>query len=262
MKIYIVVLSTLLLSWPSLAGNSKSQKAEDCPLLSSANLQRLGRELRLSYANQFMAQDRETVNEAYAGDIVGIIDTGYFQIGDTITSGHSLSFGEMPRFSPEVFAKLHIKDPLKRKQLEKASLQLAEEGMIQLFYDSALGRQDPILGVVGELQLDVLLHRLNGEYKLNVKLERQVYSVARWVTCKESHQETHKENHKNHKKNNQRVISSIQGGTRLHHDIHQNPVVLLEREWDLKWLSSFCPERPIFCSLTLPIEPPNASMGE
>ncbi len=198
---------------------------------------RLGRELRLSYANQFMAQDRETVNEAYAGDIVGIIDTGYFQIGDTITSGHSLSFGEMPRFSPEVFAKLHIKDPLKRKQLEKASLQLAEEGMIQLFYDSALGRQDPILGVVGELQLDVLLHRLNGEYKLNVKLERQVYSVARWVTCKESHQETHKENHKNHKKNNQRVISSIQGGTRLHHDIHQNPVVLLEREWDLKWLS-------------------------
>ena len=106
---------------------------------------RLGRDLRLNYANQFMAQDRETVDTAYAGDIVGVIDTGYFQIGDTLTSGQKIVFDEMPRFSPEVFAKLSIKNPLKKKQLQKAITQLSEEGMVQLFYDSLFGPPRPHL---------------------------------------------------------------------------------------------------------------------
>src|SRR5690606_21026969 len=92
--------------------------------------QRLGRELRLAYANTVMARDREPVDNAFAGDIVGLSETGNFEIGDTITDGKKIVFDEMPRFSPECFARLSIKDPLKRKQMQKAVRQLAEEGTV------------------------------------------------------------------------------------------------------------------------------------
>src|SRR5690606_13576092 len=118
--------------------------------------------------------------EAYPGDIVGIVDTGNFQIGDTVTGGKKISFDDMPRFSPECFARLSIKDPLKRKQMQKAVRELSEEGTVQIFVDPHVGEQDPVIGVVGELQFDVLLYRLNDEYKLDVKLERLPFSVARW----------------------------------------------------------------------------------
>ncbi|MCB0342535.1 MAG: peptide chain release factor 3 [Bdellovibrionales bacterium] len=181
---------------------------------------RLGREIRLAYANQFMAQDRETIEEAYSGDIVGVNDSGNFQIGDSVSVGKSIEFTPMPRFSPEVFAKLTIKDPLKRKQLQKALMQLSEEGMVQLFYDPFFGLQDPILGVVGELQFDVLMFRLNDEYNLEVKLERQPFSVARWPR----------------KKDGAIIGKSINGGAKLYMDNHERPVVLLAKEWDLNWL--------------------------
>ncbi len=189
---------------------------------------RLGRDIRLSYANQFMAQDRATVEEAFPGDIVGVTDTGNFQIGDTITGGQKWMFPDMPRFSPEVFAKLNIKDPLKRKQMQKAVLQLGEEGTVQIFVDPFVGIQDPVIGVVGELQFDVLLYRLNDEYGLNVKLEKQPFSVARWVVSKNKEQPT-------------AVGKTIKGGT-LYKDISDNPVVLLNREWDLRWLEKENPE--------------------
>ena len=179
---------------------------------------RLGRELRLAYASQFMARERETVDEAFAGDIVGIVDTGYFQIGDTITEGKEFEFDKIPRFSPEIFGRLTVKDPLKRKQLQKGVQQLSEEGMIQKFFDPVVGIQDPILGVVGELQLDVLMFRLNDEYKLDVRLERLPYSVARWP------------------RKNGEPVSSLQGGSRIFHDDNEEPVLLLEKEWDLRWL--------------------------
>ena len=205
---------------------------------------RLKRDLRLSYANQFMAKERETIEEAYAGDIVGIADTGLFQIGDSLSSGPKVSFGEMPRFSPEVFAKLSIKNPLKRKQLQKAIFQLSQEGMVQLFHDPLYGPQDPILGVVGELQFDVLLYRLNDEYKLDVKLHKESLSVARWVTQKESkpsdldpnHLTENAKNAKN-KIESQNTPLTLKGGRRLYSDAQGNPVVLLEREWDLNWLT-------------------------
>ncbi len=182
---------------------------------------RLDRELKLSYANQFLARDRETVNRAYAGDIVGLIDTGNFQIGDTLTEGKKFTFAPIPRFSPEIFGRLSIKDPLKRKQLQKALRQLAEEGAIQLFYEPHLGQQDPVLGVVGELQFEVLLYRLNDEYKLDVKLERMPYSVARWPVEEAS---------------GQSPKEGLKGGARHFQDVEERPVVLLEREWDLRWL--------------------------
>lgn len=187
---------------------------------------RLQRELRLAYASQFQARDRETVDEAFAGDIVGLIDTGYFQIGDAITTGKDLTFDKIPRFSPEIFGRLSIKDPLKRKTLQKGVQQLAEEGTIQLFYEPHLGKQDPILGVVGELQFDVLMFRLNEEYGLEVKLERLPYSVARWPRLKTG--EVPKE--------------PLKGGSRAFVDQDDHVVVLLEKEWDLRWLEKENPD--------------------
>ncbi|MCB0422504.1 MAG: peptide chain release factor 3 [Bdellovibrionales bacterium] len=181
---------------------------------------RLDRDLRLSYANSFMAQERETVEEAYAGDIVGIVDTGNFRIGDTITDGQKVIFKNMPRFSPEVFGRLNIKDPLKRRQMQKGIQELAEEGSVQTFYDPFVGKQDPILGVVGELQFDVLLHRLNDEYKLDVKLERLPFSVARWPRNPDG----------------TAVSGAINGGAKLYVDATEQSVVLLQREWDINWL--------------------------
>ncbi len=187
---------------------------------------RLQRELRLAYANQFLARERETVDEAYAGDIVGITDTGNFQIGDTITTGKPIEFEKIPRFSPEIFGRLSIKDPLKRKQLQKGVQQLAEEGTIQLLYEPSLGKQDPVIGAVGELQFDVLLFRLNDEYTLDVKLERLPFTVARWPIHKDG----------------RRVKEAIQGGARVFMDEEERPVVLVEREWDLNWLKKENPD--------------------
>lgn len=181
---------------------------------------RLDRELRLSYANQFMAQSRDTVEEAYAGDVVGLVDTGHFQVGDSISDGPRIRYADVPRFSPERFAKVNIKDPLKRKQLQKAIGQLAEEGMIQLFFDPHFGRQDPVIGVVGELQFDVLMYRLNDEYGLEAKLERLPLGVARWPVDTEGRP----------------VGSALNGGEKLFEDGQGLPVVLLEKEWDLNWL--------------------------
>lgn len=186
---------------------------------------RLGRELRLSYASSFMARDRDTVEEAYPGDIVGIVDTGNFQIGDTITEGKKLVFDDLPRFSPEVFGRLLIKDPLKRKQMQKAIRELSEEGAVQIFIDPVVGDQDPVIGVVGELQFDVLLFRLNDEYKLEVKLERAAYGVARWPRDK-----------------NGQPAKEIKGSQRTFLDHKQQPVILLNQEWDLRWLEKENPD--------------------
>jgi peptide chain release factor 3 len=196
---------------------------------------RLQRELRLAYANQFMAQERETVDEAYAGDIVGITDTGYFAIGDSVTTGKDVVFEKIPRFSPELFGRLSIKDPLKRKQLQKGLQQLAQEGTVQLLYEPSLGKQDPIIGAVGELQFDVLLFRLNDEYGLDVKLERLPFAVARWPVTKD--QVSPKE--------------SIKGGAKVVVDESDHPVVLVEREWDLNWLRRENPDLEFLISAPL-----------
>ena len=187
---------------------------------------RLQRELRLAYASTFQARDRETVDEAFAGDIVGLIDTGYFQIGDSITTGRDLVFDKIPRFSPEIFGRLSIKDPLKRKTLQKGVQQLAEEGTIQLFYEPHLGKQDPILGVVGELQFDVLMFRLNEEYGLEVKLERMPFSVARWPRMKTG----------------DAFKGALKGNPRPFIDQDDHVVALLEKEWDLRWLEKENPD--------------------
>jgi len=149
---------------------------------------RLGKEIRLNRAEQFFAQERETVREAWAGDIVGLYDPGLFRIGDTLATGGPLTFDAVPRFSPEHFARLELADPMKRKQLQKGIKELAEEGTVQLFTEP--GREkDPICGVVGELQFDVLAYRLEHEYGAPVRMQRLGFSHARWVEGPETPKE-------------------------------------------------------------------------
>ncbi|MFN3455876.1 MAG: peptide chain release factor 3, partial [Pseudobdellovibrio sp.] len=116
------------------------------------NHARLGRELRLSYSSQFVAADKETVDVAYAGDIVGVGDTGNFAIGDSVSSSGKVQFEDIPKFAPELFAKLSVRDALKRTKMQEALRHLSEEGAIQLFVDPVIGNQEYIIGAVGELQ--------------------------------------------------------------------------------------------------------------
>jgi peptide chain release factor 3 len=142
---------------------------------------RLGKQIRLARAEQLFAQERHTVHEAWAGDIVGLHDPGLFRIGDTLSTGSPpITFESVPRFSPEHFARATLLDPTKRKQMQKGIEELAEEGTLQLFFQP--GREkDPILGVVGMLQFDVLVYRLEHEYGAKVALERLPFSFARWI---------------------------------------------------------------------------------
>lgn len=183
--------------------------------------QRLGRELRLAYANQFIAGERETVDQAFSGDIVGVNDTGNFQIGDAITQKKNFTFDPIPRFAPELFGRVSIKDPLKRKKMNEAVQHLVEEGLIQFFYDPNIGRQDSILGVVGQLQFEVLLRRMRDEYNVDAKLERLGYEMARWVFDKETLKP---------------YFDCPKGVDRIFLDNYEMPVVLLQSEWDLNWL--------------------------
>lgn len=144
------------------------------------NHYRLGKSIRLNRAEQFFAQDRETVHEAWAGDIVGLYDPGLFRIGDTLSTDASIVFDAVPRFSPEHFGRLQLLDPLKRKQLQKGIHELSEEGTVQLFREP--GREkDPICGVVGRLQFEVLTFRVEHEYGAKITFDALPYQAARWV---------------------------------------------------------------------------------
>ena len=147
----------------------------------SAKLVRLGREVRLGNAVQFMAQDRAMVEDAYPGDVVGLYDTGLFRIGDTLCEGPSIQFYGIPRFTPEIFATVILKDPGKRKQFKKGMDQLIEEGAVQLFFRPSVGEQEPILGAVGQLQFEVFQSRLKSEYGVEVIFNIMPFEVARWV---------------------------------------------------------------------------------
>jgi len=147
-----------------------------------AQLPREEKPLRLSMPHQIFGADRHVIEEAYPGDVVGLFDTGTLRIGDTLCEGEPFEYAELPRFSPEIFARLRAKDALKRKQLEKGLVQLSQEGAIQIFSQRGMGMKDPILGAVGALQLEVLQYRLLNEYGAEIVLDRLPYQVARWVS--------------------------------------------------------------------------------
>ncbi|HEY9720632.1 MAG TPA: peptide chain release factor 3 [Oscillatoriaceae cyanobacterium] len=147
----------------------------------SARLVRLNREVRLGNAVQFMAQDRAMVEDAFPGDVVGLYDPGLFRIGDTLTEGANFQFHGIPRFTPELFATIQLRDPSKRKQFKKGLDQLIEEGAVQLFFRPSIGEQEPILGAIGQLQFEVFQSRLKSEYGVDVRFDVLPFEIGRWV---------------------------------------------------------------------------------
>ena len=142
-----------------------------------------GRKMRLSQPQQLMASEREIVDEAYAGDIIGVFDPGVFSIGDTITvPGKKFKFGGIPTFAPEHFARVSPKDSMKRKQFIKGTEQIAQEGAIQIFKLPNSGMEEVIVGVVGTLQFDVFQYRMKGEYGVDLRMEGLPYEQLRFIT--------------------------------------------------------------------------------
>ncbi|MGN1014255.1 MAG: peptide chain release factor 3 [Butyricicoccus sp.] len=140
------------------------------------------KKMQLAQPQQIMAQDRAIIEEAYAGDIIGVFDPGIFSIGDTITSpGFDCKFSGIPTFAPEVFCRVRQKDTMKRKQFIKGMEQIAQEGAIQIFHEPFSGMEEVIVGVVGVLQLEVLEYRLKNEYKVDIIMENLPYQYLRWI---------------------------------------------------------------------------------
>ncbi len=141
-----------------------------------------GKKMSLAAPQQLMAQDRSIVDEAYAGDIIGIFDPGVFSIGDTVCDPkRRCVFSGIPTFAPEIFATVRQKDTLKRKQFVKGVEQIAQEGAIQIFREPGCGMESVIVGVVGVLQFEVLEYRLKNEYNVEIIRENLLYELIRWV---------------------------------------------------------------------------------
>ena len=140
------------------------------------------KKMRLSQPQQMMAQDRRIVEEAYAGDIIGVFDPGIFAIGDTVCAPSSkFEYEGIPTFAPEHFARVRQLDTMKRKQFIKGINQIAQEGAIQIFQEFNTGMEEIVVGVVGVLQFDVLKYRLENEYKVDIRLEQLPYEHIRWI---------------------------------------------------------------------------------
>jgi peptide chain release factor 3 len=145
---------------------------------------RIGKDVKISDALTFMASDREHIETAYPGDIIGLHNHGTIRIGDTFTQGEELYFTGIPNFAPELFRRAQLRDPLKMKQLQKGLTQLCEEGATQLF--RPMTNNDLILGAVGVLQFDVVAQRLKDEYNVDCQFEAVNVNTARWVSSKDA----------------------------------------------------------------------------
>jgi len=142
---------------------------------------RLGKDVKIADAVTFKAGEREVVEEAVSGDIIGLHNHGTIQIGDTFTEGEDLQFTGIPHFAPELFRRIRLTDPMKSKQLQKGLQQLSEEGSTQVF--SPINNSDLVVGAVGQLQFDVVAYRLKDEYKVEARYEPVNVYTARWVYC-------------------------------------------------------------------------------
>ena len=192
--------------------------------------ERSGKMLKLAQPQQFLAQDRQIIDTAYPGDIVGLFDPGVFGIGDTICDdGHKFKFADFPVFPPEKFARVSAKDTMKRKQFVKGIEQLTQEGAIQLFQQAGAGTESYIVGTVGTLQFEVLEYRLKNEYNVDIVMNMQPYEVARWLTFEDEREVT---------------PESLKGADRgmFVYDRHNNPVLLVNNEWALGWIRDNNPD--------------------
>ena len=169
-----------------------------------------------------MASEREIVDEAYAGDIIGVFDPGIFSIGDTITMpGKKFRFSGIPTFEPEHFMLVSPKDTMKRKQFVKGMEQIAQEGAIQIFRDLGAGMEEVIVGVVGVLQLEVLEYRLKNEYNVDIRMQTLPYEHLRWVL--------------NDPEELDIKHLDVTSDTRAIEDMKGNPLLLFGSPWSINW---------------------------
>ena len=179
-----------------------------------------GKPVRLSQPQQMMAEERQIINEAYAGDIIGVFDPGIYSIGDTVCSqNHKVKYEGIPTFAPEHFTLIEQKDSLKRKQFVKGVEQIAREGAIQIFHEPNSGMEKVIVGVVGVLQFDVLEYRLKNEYNVDVIRNDLPYQYIRWVMNKDI----------DVKKLN------VTSDTKWVQDFKGNNLLIFTSEWNINW---------------------------
>ncbi|MCD6052444.1 MAG: Peptide chain release factor 3 [Verrucomicrobia bacterium] len=181
---------------------------------------RTGKKLRLTRPQRLFAQERETVEEAYPGDIVGLTNPGAFRLGDTLSLDATNKFEEVPSFVPEVLAVLQNQDVSRLKQFEKGVQQLTEEGLVDVFMDRRSQRREPILGVVGRLQFEVVQFRMISEYGVKTSLEPLPYTLVKWVHGS---------------------LADLDGaflgnGARLLEDAHNRPVMAATSEWNMDFV--------------------------
>lgn len=187
---------------------------------------RLGKSIRASRAYRFFGRERETIEVAYAGDIVGLVNPGQFAIGDTLHSGPALRFPDLPRFPAEHFGRIRPTDT-RYKQFDEGIRQLEEEGLMQVFY-LASSRREPIIGVVGALQYDVIASRLKNEYGVTAEIEPRDYAAARWL-------------------GNAASPPPRLGGTSvIAVDSHDRRVILFTSEWELRYFERHHPDVVLF----------------
>ncbi len=180
---------------------------------------RTGKPMRLSAPQQFLARERVAIEEAWPGDVVGIMDRGTLRIGDTLAEGSNLEFSGIPRFPPEHFARAVPLDALRRKQFDTGLRQLTEEGAAQVFYAESIAGPIPIVGAVGQLQFDVMAFRLETEYRAPCRFEPISSRYPRWVTGSEA-----------------AIERAVTGRGRMRvYDAKNNSVILFQDAWALKW---------------------------
>ena len=178
-----------------------------------------GKNMQVKQPQQFMADEREAVEKAYPGDIIGLFDTGVFRLGDTLCDGKKICYEGIPVFAPEHFERVSAFDSMKRKQFVKGITQLAVEGAIQTFKRPEIGREELIVGVVGVLQFDVLEHRLRTEYGVEIRREPLDYRFVRWIEecpCEPPD-------------------LKLSSSTTLAADRFDRPVLLFQNEWSIRW---------------------------
>ena len=182
-----------------------------------------GRRIRLSQPQQIMAQSREMIEEAYAGDIIGVFDPGLFSIGDTLCApGKKLRFQGIPTFAPELFSLVRQKDTMKRKQFVKGANQIAQEGAIQIFQELGSGMEEVIVGVVGTLQFDVFQYRMENEYNVEVYMQTLPYSFIRWVDNEDMDEQALKK-------------LNLTSDTKKVQDLRGRYLLLFANQWSINW---------------------------
>ncbi len=185
------------------------------------------KKMRLSQPQQLMAESREIVDEAYAGDIIGVFDPGIFSIGDTICSGNDkFRFEGIPTFAPEHFALVSQVDTMKRKQFVKGITQIAQEGAIQIFQELGGGMEEVIVGVVGVLQFEVLTYRLKNEYNVDIRMQNLPYQYIRWIENEDI---------------NVKALN-LTSNTRRIQDLHERKLLLFTNSWNITWATEHNPD--------------------